>query len=311
MNDLSDKAPKNPLEPEKLEVFINPVTAAFVALAGIFVLYQFGGAILTLAIFGFNFENADLNAVRLLTMGGQILLILLPTLIITKLVYANVTKALRIALPHPKEIGIFAIGFVILLPLLQSMMFVQNFIIDWLAGISPAFKSAKEFVDQIDKLIQSTYGDLLSSGSLFESSFIVFVVSVIPALCEETFFRGFVQKSFEQRFKPVWSILMTAFFFGIYHFNPYGLIALIILGAYFGFAAYLSNSIFIPMILHFLNNFLAVIAYLVFGDAELISSSATANDNILPHFIALLILLALFIWFLILVHRKYSRLHLD
>ena len=75
----------------------SPILTAFIALFGIFFLYQVGGAILTIAIFGFNIEKADINAMRLLTTGGQILLMLLPTLLIARLVYhKNTTFMLRV-----------------------------------------------------------------------------------------------------------------------------------------------------------------------------------------------------------------------
>jgi len=292
-------------QPPKLIPGMNPLTGAFLALAVVFILYQFGGAILTLLIFGLDFEKADVNSIRLLTMGGQILFILLPALLFAKFIYTDVTNTLRVNFPSRKEVFVFIGGLVLLTPLLQNFLYIQNFLFNKLADGISFFNLLREVIDKIDKMVQSTYGDLLKSNSIFEASFIVFVVAVIPALCEETFFRGFVQKSFEYRFKPIWSILLTALFFGIYHFNPYGLLALIALGVYFGFAAYLSNSIFIPMILHFLNNFLAVIAYMILGDEELINSSVTTTNDILYHVISFVILLLLFSIFIYYVKKNY------
>jgi membrane protease YdiL (CAAX protease family) len=287
---------------------INPHTAAFLALAVVFILYQFGGAILTLLIFGLEFEKADVNSVRLLTMGGQILFILLPALIFAKFVYTDVTSSLRVRIPSLKEIIVFIGGLILLTPLLQSFLYIQNFLFKKLADSSPLVNSIRKLIDEIDKMVQSAYGSLLQSDSIFEASLIVFVVAVIPALCEETFFRGFVQRSFEHRFKPLWSIILTAVFFGIYHFNPYGLIALIALGVYFGYAAYLSNSIFIPIILHFLNNFIAVTAFMIFGDQELINSSVMPESHILHHFISFALLILLFAAFIMYVKKNYQSL---
>mgnify|MGYP005848765529 CR=1 FL=1 len=239
-------------------------------------------------------------------MGGQVLFILLPALLLAKFVYTDVTSALRVKFPSLKEVIIFIGGLVLLTPLLQSFLYIQNFLFNKLADNISIVHELRNLIDQVDKMVQSTYGNLLQSNSIFEASFIVFVVAVIPALCEETFFRGFVQKSFEYRFKPVWSILLTALFFGIYHFNPYGLFALIALGVYFGFAAYISDSIFIPMILHFLNNFMAVTAFMIFGDQELINSNVTATEDILYHIITFAILLMLFSAFIYYVMKNYK-----
>ena len=135
----------------------------------------------------------------------------------------------------------------------------------------------------------------------------MFIVAVVPAICEEIFFRGFVQKSFEQKIKPVWAALLTATFFGLYHFNPYGLIALIALGFYFGFAAYTSNSILVPMTLHFANNLFAVAAYLLIGDKDLVSSSVTKNENIFTYAVGFIVLSFIFFSFIIFVKRNYNK----
>ena len=292
---------------KKLVPVFSPVGAAFLALVTVFILYQFGGAILTLVIFGMNYESADVNAMRLFTMGGQILFILLPALIFAKYVYPDVTSALRIKLPNLKEIGIFLIGLIILTPLLQSFIYIQNFAFTKLADNIVLFDKARDILDKVDKLVESAYGSLLEAHSFFEGAFIVLIVAVVPALCEELFFRGFVQKSFEQKIKPVWAALITATFFGLYHFNPYGLIALIALGFYFGFAAYTSNSILVPITLHFANNLFAVVAYLLIGDKDLVSSSVTKNESIISYAVGFIVLSLIFFSFIIFVKKNYHK----
>lgn len=300
-----EKTPEK--ETKEINPIMSPVTAAFFGLAAVFVLYQFGGAILTLAIFGMDFEKADVNAVRLLTMGGQILLILLPALLFTRFIYHDVSSIIKVKFPSVKEIGIFTIGLILLTPLLQSYVYIQNFVITKLAENFSFVKSTKDLVDQLDKLVESTYGSLLASHSIFEASFIVVAVAVVPAVCEETFFRGFVLNSFRLKYKPFWSALITGIFFGLYHFNPYGLIPLIALGVYFGFAAYTSNSIFVPMALHFLNNFFAVVMFLALGDDELISSSVTVDQSPFALLVSFLILSGIFFLFITYLKKNYHK----
>lgn len=294
---------------KKLEplIKITPISAAFLGLALVFILYQFGGAILTLLIFGLNFEAADINAVRLLTMAGQILLILLPSLLLSKYIYADITSVLRVRFPNKKEIIVFVIGLIILTPLLQNYLYIQNFIIEKISESNASLKYIKNLIDQLDKLLESTYINLIVAHSFFEGLLIIIVVAVIPALCEEVFFRGYVLSSFGYKLKPFLSALITAIFFGIYHFNPYGLIPLIALGTYFGFAAYMSNSIFVPMSLHFLNNFLAVLAFFAFGTQDLISSRVSAGSEIIPNIVSFVLLTALFSFFIFYVKGNYHR----
>ncbi len=306
LNNTENNSDPGPEDKGKLFYMFSPTGAALLSLFMVFVLYQFGGAILTLLIFGLDFENADVNAVRLLTTGGQILFILLPALIFAKFVYQDVTSALRIKVPRIKEIGLFIIGMIILTPLLQSFLYIQNYLFNLLADKVSVVNSVRSLLDELDKMVESAYGNLLNTNSVFETSFIVFVVAVVPAVCEEVFFRGFVQKSFEQKFKPYFAMFITSAFFGMYHFNPYGLISLIALGMYFGYAAYKSESIIVPVVLHFLNNFVAVMAFIVIGDEDLVSSSATKNENIFPFVISFAILSFLFFAFIVFMQKNYK-----
>ena len=291
----------------QINPLISPIAAAIIGLVGGFFLYQIVGGVITLLIFGMDMKSAPVNALRLMTTGGQILFILLPALVFAKWFYEDVSTIIRIKIPRWEEVGLFILGIVILTPLLQNYLYIQNYIFEYLAKISPFVNQVKSFFDSLDKLVENTYGDLLSANNIFEGLFVVIVVSVVPALCEETMFRGFIQKSFEFKLKPFWAALITAVFFGAYHFNPYGLIPLIGLGLYFGFAAYTSNSIFIPMILHFLNNFAAVILYFVFGNDELINTTVESSVDLKSNVLVFTILLLAFISAIIFIKKYYSQ----
>ena len=258
----------------KLNPIISPVAAAFIGLFGGFFLYQIVGGILTLLIFGLNVEKAPINGFRLMTMGGQILFILLPALVFSKWFYEDVTTVIRFRPARWKEIGLFVIGIIILTPLLQNFVVIQNYFFDKLASSSASVHSVKSVFDSLNDKVETTYSNLITAHSIPEGLFVILIVAGVPAVCEEVMFRGFIQKSFELKLKPYWAILVTSVFFGLYHFNPYGLIPLIALGFYFGFAVYISDSIFTSMSLHFLNNFIAVIMFFIAGNQDITGPSS-------------------------------------
>ncbi|MCF6268487.1 MAG: CPBP family intramembrane metalloprotease [Melioribacteraceae bacterium] len=285
-----------------------PGKAAIYGLLIVFFLFQFGGGLLYLIIFGADLSSANVNALRLFNVAGQILFILAPAIILAKLVYVeNISSILRIKTPNLKEIGIFILGLVILLPLLQSFIYVQNYIFQQLAESYSLFESIKNFADDLDKLMESTYVIILNADSIIEMIFVVLIVSVTPSICEEVFFRGFTQKSLEYSLKPFWAILITSFAFALYHFNPYGLIALTMLAAYLGFSAYLSNSILIPVILHFLNNFISVLSYFIWESDELMNTSIVKPEEFSTHLFSLVLLSALFFLFLFYIKKNYNK----
>jgi membrane protease YdiL (CAAX protease family) len=312
-----DEENRNNFEPEKEpeeknynffldEPRISPVKAAFLGLVGVFVLFQFGGGLLTVAIFGFDLKNVDMNAMRLLTVGGQMLFILLPALLLSKLVYEDVTRVIRFYKPQIIPVIMFSVGLIILTPLLQSYLYIQNHFIELAANSIPFINDVKQLLDQLDKLLSETYSELMSVNSFAEASFVIFVVTVVPAICEETFFRGFVMRSFEYKLKPFWAAAITGFFFALYHFNPYGLLPLMALGIYFGFAAYTTNSIFVPMILHFLNNLIAVSAYMIFGSEDIMESSVSASEGVSEYVIAFVTLSILFALLIFGIKKYYN-----
>lgn len=294
-------------DPPELEPTMPPAQAAIYALIAVFLLYQVGGAILTLIIFGFNLEDANLNALRLMTAAGQILLILAPALIFSKLVYDDVTNVIRFRAPNRKQIAIFIFGLIILIPLLQSYLYIQNYLFQQLAETSFFINKIKEFLDIMDKFIEETYMQLLRPDTLVDGLIIVFVVSIVPAMSEEVFFRGFIQKSFELRYRPVLAIVITSAFFSAYHFNPYGIIPLFILGLYLGFAVYITDSIFIAVILHFINNLTAILAFFIFGEEDFVNT-ALSGDSFSTHLISFSLLLLVFLSVIYFIRKYYSKL---
>ena len=286
---------------------MSPNKAAILGLIAVFFIFQFGGGLLALSVFGFDLQNADMNLMRLLTIGSQILFILFPAILFSKLVFEDVTSIIRFRMPKPREVGLFAVGMLLLVPLLQDYLQIQNYILQELSKTSLFVEGIKNFLDNLDKLVEESYLQLLTANNLLEYILVILTVSITPAICEEIFFRGFVQKSFEFKQKPFTAILLTSLFFGLYHFNPYGLLPLIVLGMYLGFSAYKSNSIVVPITLHFLNNLIAIIAFFIFGEEELLQSNYVDPETINSHILSFTVLLALFIGFVIFVNKNYLK----
>jgi membrane protease YdiL (CAAX protease family) len=83
-------------------------------------------------------------------------------------------------------------------------------------------------------------------------------VCITPAICEEIFFRGFIQRTFERTLG--WkSLILIGVLFGLFHFQPLGLIPLAMLGILFGYFFYRTKSLLPSMAAHFTNNFVAIL----------------------------------------------------
>ena len=291
----------------EVEPKISPLKAGLLGLAGGLFFYQIIGGLISVLILGLNPVEANVNAVRLMNVAGQILFILLPALIFSKIIYEKVGIIIRFRLAPLKEIALFSLGMLCLIPLLQNYLYIQNYFIDILAEWSGFIRYFKEAFDTMNNMMEKTFADLLKAYNVFDYVIIFISISIVPAICEELMFRGFIQKSFELRFRPLLAILITSVFFGLYHFSPYALIPLILLGFFIGYSAYKTNSILVPVILHFLNNFLSVIMYYIFGsDSELIGTKVTAMEfkSALVSFSYQFILFAVVLGYIIYYYRK-------
>lgn len=286
---------------------ISPVAAAFLGLIGGFILYQFLGGLLTLLFFGFDLEAAPVNGLRFMTIIGQILFIFLPALFFSKWIYGDVSKIVSLKMPNWRELALFVLGIIILTPLLQSYLYIQNYFIEQWAEVSPFINSIKFLLDSLNELIEKTFGNLIRADNVPEMLLVIITISVVPAICEEVMFRGYIQRSFGFKFKPHIAAILTALFFALYHFNPYGLIPLAIIGFYLGFAAYTSQSLVIPIIIHFLNNFFAVILYFIIGDDELFKSNVTDAEALDANLIYFFILLFMFTALMFFVRNYYKK----
>jgi hypothetical protein len=286
---------------------ISPVAAAFLGLIGGFILYQFLGGLMTLLIFGFDIEAAPVNGLRFMTIVGQILFIFLPAILFSKWIYGDVSKIISLKLPNWRETTLFVLGIIILTPLLQSYLYIQNYFIEQWAEVSPFINSIKFLLDSLNELIEKTFGNLIRADNIAEMILVIITISIVPAICEEVMFRGYIQRSFGFRFKPHIAAILTAIFFALYHFNPYGLIPLAIIGFYLGFAAYASQSLVLPIIIHFLNNFFAVMLYFIIGDDELFKSTVTDAETLDANILYFFILLFMFGALMFFIRAYYKK----
>ncbi len=102
---------------------------------------------------------------------------------------------------------------------------------------------------------------IIRSDSYIVLGLNILLISLLPALGEEMVFRGILQKYMERIFKnghiAIW---ISALLFSAIHMQFEGFLARMTLGAVLGYSYYLSRNFWVPVILHFLNNLLPLLA---------------------------------------------------
>ena len=107
------------------------------------------------------------------------------------------------------------------------------------------------------------------------------LMALLPAFAEELSFRGTLQQVINNHQSPITNhvaVWLTAIIFSAIHMQFFGFIPRMLMGAMFGYVFLWSGSLWIPILMHFTNNSLAVIAFYCFGQnssADTIGTGAT------------------------------------
>lgn len=123
-----------------------------------------------------------------------------------------------------------------------------------------------------------TTGPLEDIYKIFQSSFEMMLdykiagfimICLFAPIFEEIIFRGIILKGMLNfKVNPTIAILINGFVFGMAHMNPWQFIGAGLLGIIFGIVYYRTKSLFLPILLHFLNNTLSYSLMLIQGDME-------------------------------------------
>ncbi|MGA7160129.1 MAG: CPBP family intramembrane glutamic endopeptidase [Bacteroidota bacterium] len=253
---------------------MNPLGFVALALAGIFFLYQIVGGGITLLLFGQSVTDANVQWMRAATMLAQIIFLLIPTVILMRIQHGTARPALPWRVPKATEFVLAVVGVFSLQQVMEGYLFFQDKI--------PLPESLRPFIEMVRKMIEETYTMLVQAHTPSELFFVIVVVALTPAVCEELLFRGLIQKNMTLATNKKAGFIFTGIIFGLYHVNPFLIVPLAGLGILFGFFMYRSETILIPMAAHFINNLVSIIG--VYYESDIKNSAALSMFNSLSDY---------------------------
>jgi membrane protease YdiL (CAAX protease family) len=119
---------------------------------------------------------------------------------------------------------------------------------DFLSGLEQWMRESEAQAEELTRAFLTFNG----IGSLF---YILIIVAVVPAIGEELLFRGVLQKIILQwTKKPHLAIWITAIAFSALHMQFFGFLPRMLLGVVFGYLFFWTNSLWLPILGHFINN---------------------------------------------------------
>ncbi|MDZ7690497.1 MAG: CPBP family intramembrane glutamic endopeptidase [Balneolaceae bacterium] len=113
----------------------------------------------------------------------------------------------------------------------------------------------------------------------------LFHIGLVPAICEEVLYRGYVLRAFEKSWGIWLAIFFSGLLFGMYHVQLTNLLPLASIGMLLAYVTYVSQSIYPAMLAHLINNGGSVIVATYYPD----SSVAEMTPETMPPLWALAI----------------------
>jgi len=147
--------------------------------------------------------------------------------------------------------------------LMLAVIPLVNFIGDLNARIEfPAFASeVMESVRQMEKRANDITEKMLTANNIGELAVNLLIVAVLPAIGEELYFRGIIQRLLHNRWGGHVAVWVAAILFSALHFQFFGFIPRLLLGALMGYLLLWTGSMWAPVLAHFLNNGIAVLYF--------------------------------------------------
>lgn len=199
----------------------------------------------------------DIGSLKLMQLIQSIGVFVLPPFVLAYLCSNNTTEFLH----FDRQINLLVILFVVLfmiliVPFINLLGDLNQRLVlpKALAGLESMMKAYESQATQLTE-------KLLNVHNLPALFFNIFLIAVIPALGEELFFRGAIQGVLQQKINAKAAIWITAIVFSAIHFQFYGFVPRMLLGAFLGYLLVWSGNLWLSIAAHFTNNVLAIIFY--------------------------------------------------
>jgi len=273
--------------------------------------FQFLGAFLAAWIYGFRVsdilalgayeDSSYVAASKLIQMLGSVGTFIIPAFLFSYLFEGHLFSLYKFRNPT---------GMAPMLLVLLMMVSVIPFI-NYMAEINLKMEIPIRALDQLLRTLESTAEEMMvaftatkSFGGLLMN---LLMIGVIAAVGEELIFRGLIQKLMVDMLKNIHlAILITALLFSAFHFQFFSFLPRFVLGLILGYLMYYGQSIWYPILAHFVNNAMGVVYYYF-------NSRGSADDlleeigtsTLIP--VAAVISLALFLIFGVLWYYQAER----
>lgn len=195
--------------------------------------------------------------INLSIASQNLLAFILPVFITLVFITPNPMEFLQInRLPSGKHLLLMVATYIAMTP-------AMNWIVEWNANMSlpESMQAIETWMRNSEDAAKAVTDRILNDNNIVLS---ILLVGVLTGLSEEFLFRGALQRILATKPMSIHvAIWVSAFIFSAIHFQFFGFIPRLLLGAFFGYMAYWSGSLWTAIIAHAINNSTVIIAHAV------------------------------------------------
>jgi len=130
---------------------------------------------------------------------------------------------------------------------------------EWMSSVEEWMRNSEDNAAEMTKAF-------LKMNGLADLLFNILLIGILPAIGEELIFRGIIQQVINKGKNNYHiGIWVSAILFSALHFQFYGFLPRLLLGALFGYLFVWSRNLWVPIFAHFLNNTFALLAVYYLG----------------------------------------------
>lgn len=249
---------------------------------------------------------SDLSLMKYFQMMTQIGFFILPALLFGFLVNKSIASFFRLQSFPPLSILLLGIIIILLANPFNDWLIYQNNLIslpDSLSALETWMRDAEQKATEMTNIFLDMhhFSDYLIN---------IFMIGILAAIGEELLLRGIFQPMMIKAAKNAHiGIWIAAFVFSFIHLQFYGFFARLFMGAILGYLFYYSNNLWLPIIIHFVNNSAAV-SYVYFTNTPLYSLNQQQIEGETPsitYALLSLIIVIVGIFFLRIYYEKLNN----
>ncbi len=203
---------------------------------------------------------------RIATIVQDVFMLVLPAVVTAVIVTRNPAGLLAIDRLPSLHMLLLAVGVMLVSSPAMSWIIELNNALELpqsLSGLEQAMRDMEEAANAAIELVIGPH----TPANLVMS---ILIVGVMAGLSEELFFRGALQRMLSSsQLSAHAAVWITAAIFSLIHFQIFGFVPRMLLGAFFGYLLLWSGSVWLPVIMHTLNNSMFIILQYTTGTGDI------------------------------------------